>query len=70
MKKGYFYKVAKLTPTKMWINNVTREEAQMAIDAGALGCTQNPSYTWKMMNNPKEKNHAIMKLYADYSENL
>ena len=62
MKKGYFYKVAELTPTKMWINNVTREEAQMAIDAGALGCTQNPSYTWKMMNNPKEKNHAIKLL--------
>ncbi len=48
----------KLTPTRMWINNVTRAEARMAIDAGALGCTQNPSYTWKMLNHATESDHA------------
>lgn len=45
------------TQTRFWINNVTREEARLAIEAGAVGCTQNPSYTWKMMSDPAEKEH-------------
>ncbi len=60
MSSDYFKRVNKLTPTKFWINNVTREEAKLAIEAGALGCTQNPSYTWKMLNDPMEKE------YTDY----
>lgn len=58
MKNDYFKRVAQLTPTKMWINNVTREEAQWAIDAGAMGCTQNPSYTWKMLTHEVESEYA------------
>ncbi|RPI23037.1 MAG: hypothetical protein EHM61_20750 [Acidobacteria bacterium] len=54
MGKSYFHRVGALTPTKMWINNVTRAQARMAIDAGAFGCTQNPSYTWKMLSHPEE----------------
>ena len=50
----YFHRVQAQTPTKFWINNVTRNEARLAIDAGAVGCTTNPSYTWKMINNPGE----------------
>ena len=38
----YFKRVAAQTPTKFWINNATRTQAQMAIDAGAVGSTQNP----------------------------
>lgn len=48
MKQDYFHRVAALTPTKMWINNVTPQEAEWAIAAGAMGCTQNPAYTPKM----------------------
>jgi transaldolase len=59
MANDYFKRVAALTPTKMWINNITRKEAQMAIDAGAMGCTQNPSYTWKMLTHPEEKERAL-----------
>ena len=33
MANSYFHRVRKLTATKMWINNVTRDEAQMAINA-------------------------------------
>ncbi len=62
MKKGYFFRVAELTPTKMWINNVTQKEAEMAIKAGAMGCTQNPSYTWKMLIHPEEKDYAMKVL--------
>lgn len=59
MKTGYFHRISKLLPTKMWVNNVTRKNAQMAIDAGAVGCTQNPSYTWKMLTHPEEKEYAM-----------
>jgi transaldolase len=58
MISDYFKRVTWLTPTKFWINNVTREEARLAIEAGALGCTQNPSYTWKMLTHPTEGGHA------------
>jgi transaldolase len=62
MKQDYFHRVAALTPTKMWINNVTPQEAKMAIAAGAMGCTQNPSYTWKMLNHETGKTRALMLL--------
>lgn len=53
-QKNYFHRVAQQTATEFWINNVTREEAQLAINEGALGCTQNPSYVWKMLNDETE----------------
>ena len=62
MKHDYFHRVAALTPTKMWINNVTPQEADWAIDAGAMGCTQNPAYPWKMLNHEEGKDHALALL--------
>lgn len=55
----YFVRVREQTPTKFWINNVTREEAHLALDHGALGCTQNPSYTWKMLCNEQNRAHVL-----------
>ncbi len=68
MANDYFKRVNALTPTKMWINNVTRKEAQMAIDAGAMGCTQNPSYTWKMISHPEEKDYTLKILKETMQE--
>jgi len=71
MKNDYFHRIANLTPTKMWINNVTPKEAEMAIDAGARGCTQNPSYPWKMLNHPEEKENAkkvLLETMAEYED--
>lgn len=62
MNSTYFKRVRELTGTKFWINNVTREEAQWALAAGALGCTQNPSYTWKMLTHPSEKDYTYILL--------
>ncbi len=58
MKGNYFRRVASSTPTRFWINNVTREEARTAIGAGATGCTQNPSYPWKMLNSDADSAYA------------
>ncbi len=62
MPKSYFHRVAEQTPTRFWINNVTRKEAALAIEAGAVGCTQNPSYTFKMMGMPDEKEYVFSLL--------
>lgn len=52
MTNGYFKRVSEQTATRFWINNVTRDQAKWALDAGAIGCTQNPSYAWKMLTGP------------------
>lgn len=72
----YFTRVSDQTPTQFWINNVTREEADAAIGHGATGCTQNPSYTWKILSGKGDKEHAdalldgILTLTADDNEAL
>jgi transaldolase len=68
MKKGYFKRVFDLTGTRFWINNVTREEAGLAIAEGATGCTQNPSYTWKMLNHETEKDYTLKLLDESLKE--
>ncbi len=58
MSKPYFVRVTEQSPTMFWINNPTQPQAEMALEHGALGCTNNPSYTQKMLDHPE---------YSDYS---
>lgn len=58
MSNAYFHRVHRLSPTMFWINNPTREEARLAIENGALGCTNNPSYSHKMLGHPSESEQA------------
>jgi len=58
----YFHRVQAQTPTRFWINNVTRNEARLAIGAGAAGCTQNPSYTMRMIESPEERPYVLETL--------
>jgi transaldolase len=57
--ESYFMRVAHQSPTEFWINNPTREQAAMAIMQGATGCTNNPSYTQKMIDHPTEGYYAL-----------
>ena len=57
MNDNYFQRVHAQTATRFWINNVTRKQAHMAIEAGAVGCTQNPAYTWKIISDHDEKDY-------------
>lgn len=59
MQKGYFHRVQEMTATRFWINNVTRKEADLAIAAGAVGCTQNPSYVNKILESADDKSYAF-----------
>ena len=68
MSMNYFQRVRELTPTKFWINNVSRKEADQGIAAGAMGCTQNPAYTWKMISHPEEGGYALELLRETLKE--
>ncbi len=59
---SYFLRLAAQTPTEFWINNPTREQADLAIMHGATGCTNNPSYTQKMLDHPNEAAYALQIL--------
>ena len=48
---NYFHRVSNATATRFWVNNVTRKEAELAIEAGAAGCTQNPAYLAKVIQS-------------------
>src|SRR5512146_1241731 len=57
-QESYFLRVIHQTPTEFWINNPTRAQAGWAISHGASGCTNNPSYTQKMVDHPLEGEYA------------
>lgn len=53
-KNTYFHRVHAETKTRFWINNPTLEEAELAIEAGAIGCTTNPSYVSKLFSSEED----------------
>lgn len=54
MTTGYFHRVTAQSPTRLWINNPTREEARLSIAAGAVSCTTNPTYAMKQIQREEE----------------
>jgi len=55
MSEGYFRQLQRETPTRLWINNPTREEADLAIAAGAISCTTNPAYSARIIKMEPER---------------
>jgi transaldolase len=68
MNESYFIRLTKQTPSKFWVNNPTRKQAELAIEHGALGCTCNPSYTQKMIDSKEESEYALQLLDESISE--
>lgn len=54
MRETYFHRVQKETPTRFWVNNPTVEQARLAIEAGAIGATTNPSYVSKLFESEED----------------
>jgi len=55
MNDTYFHRVQRQSPTRFWINNPTASEAKAAIEAGAFGCTTNPTHAAKMLGQEEER---------------
>jgi transaldolase len=64
MNRTYFQRVSEMTPTRVWINNPTRDQARQAIAAGAIGCTTNPSYIGKMLDGSEDGEYVRGKIRA------
>jgi transaldolase len=50
MLSGYFNRVAQESDTRFWINLPTEKEMELAIAAGAVNCTTNPTYVARLMD--------------------
>ena len=59
MGNSYFERINRLTPTRLWINNPTPEEAKKSIKAGAISCTTNPTFCMKILQNEEEKDRVL-----------
>lgn len=44
MTDGYFQRLTRETPTRVWVNNPTSEEVDLALAQGAVGSTTNPAF--------------------------
>jgi len=64
----YFVRVTESSPTRFWINNPTRQQADLSISHGAVGCTANPSYGQKMYDHPVEGSFAQQMLKEAVNE--
>jgi transaldolase len=62
MQEPYFIRIAKQTPTEFWINNPTREQVDLSIANGATGCTNNPSFSQKMVDHLTERTYSLKLL--------
>jgi transaldolase len=49
MERDYFKRVARETSTRLWINNPSARDALESIAVGATGCTTNPQYCQKLL---------------------
>ncbi len=71
MSEDYFKRINKLTPTRLWINNPTPDEAEKSVAAGAISCTTNPTYCMKLLQNSSEEKRVygvideVIKEYDD-----
>ena len=69
MAEGYFHRLHREAPTRLWINNPTLKEADLAIAAGAVSCTTNPSYSARIIREePARAMRAIHEAIEEYTD--
>lgn len=54
MSKNYLHRVHSQTETRFWVNNPTGGDIEKALAAGAAGCTTNPAYAAKLLQDEPE----------------
>ncbi len=55
MSESYFLTVKSVTPSRLWVNNPTLAEIELAQAQGAIGCTTNPSYAGNLLRRAPEE---------------
>lgn len=64
MSDGYFHQVTRKTATRFWVNNPTLEDADLAIGAGAISCTTNPTFSARLIRANSESARALSAIDA------
>jgi transaldolase len=54
MADTYFTSLVATTPTRVWVNNPTLAEVDLALAQGAVGCTTNPAYGGGLLRRAPE----------------
>jgi len=54
MSATYFHDMVRDTPSRVWVNNPTREEVALAREQGAIACTTNPAFTSNQLKRVPE----------------
>lgn len=65
---NYFTVLKETTATRLWVNNPTVAEVEMAIAHGAAGCTTNPTYSANMLKRNRDYAIAVIKECAGKSK--
>lgn len=60
MVDTYFTRLASETPTRVWVNNPTLAEVDLALAQGAIGCTTNPAYGGGLLKKAPEEIRPII----------
>ncbi len=62
MPSDYFDRLRTDTPTRVWVNNPTIEEMDLALEQGAAGCTTNPAYGGGLLKRAPQE---VLPIIAD-----
>jgi transaldolase len=53
--ESYFLAIKSRTPSRLWVNNPTLAEIELAGKQGAVGCTTNPAYAGSLLRRAPEE---------------
>ena len=71
MSDSYFLRMRADTPTRVWVNNPTLAEIDLALAQGAVGCTTNPAYGGGLLKRaPDEIRPLIAECVAHADDDL
>jgi transaldolase len=65
---SYFLRVRDQTPTRLWINNPTLTEVDLALDQGAVGCTTNPAFASSLLKRQPDAVKPVVYQSIEESE--
>jgi transaldolase len=63
--QSFFERLTEQTPTRVWVNNPTLAEVDLALEQGAVGCTTNPAFGGGLLKRAPEE---IRPIIADCAQ--
>lgn len=61
MSSPYFVRVKTETPSRLWVNNPTSAEIDLALAQGAIGCTTNPAFGGGLLKRAPEEIRPVIE---------